>query len=97
MESVCCEVANVQNSNKAVNEFKLQSRYYINFSSNISEEVYKPPYPRRLWVKLYHYSSSTRMYLVLNNPRCLIYHLTKKLRQTLNKKTNSIKVDIENK
>ena len=49
-----------------VSEFVLQSRYYVHFRANTFEKGMKP-LSSQLWVKYYHYCSSRRRNLALNN------------------------------
>ena len=66
--SECGVVANVLDCDIVVSDFEFQSRYYVHFWKR-----YEPPYPPSY---KYH-SCSTRMVVILNNPRSLICHKTK--------------------
>ena len=54
-----------------VSKFELQSHHSLSDKSPWGER-YEHPLSTQLWVKQYHYSSSRRMALALNNPRKLI-------------------------
>ena len=56
-----------------VSEFVLQSRYYVHFQTNTLGKG-MTPLSSQLWVKKYHYCSSMRMALALNNLQRLIGH-----------------------
>ena len=61
-----------------VSEFKLQSPSYDQFRTNALGKGMNPLF-LQLWVKKYHYCSSKRMALVLNNLQRLICNETTKL------------------
>ena len=63
----CGVMVNVMDCGIAVSEFKLLSCYYIHFQTNILGKGMRTPLSSQLWVKLYHYCSSRRMVLALNN------------------------------
>ena len=60
----CGVAANMLNCNIDVNEFELQSCYYVHFWTNTLGEKYEPPYLPGI-DNQYHYYSSTRMALAL--------------------------------
>ena len=72
-------VANMLNCD--VSKFKLQSRNYIHFQTNTIGKDINSLIPQ-LWLKIYHYCSSTKMDLALHNPWRLICHWKKKPNQT---------------
>ena len=65
-------MAKVRDCSLEVSEFELQPRYYVRFQTNTFGKAWTH-LSFQLWVKPYHFCSSTRMALALNNPRNLIY------------------------
>ena len=73
-------VVNVRNCDVVVNEYEIQSLYYVHFRTNTIWERNEPAKPSQLWVKSYHGYSPT-IALVLDNPRRFICHLAKEWKQ----------------
>ena len=76
-------MAKMLNCDLEVNEFEIQSRYYVPSRTNIFGKGISTLFPQ-LHVKKYHYYSSTMIALTLNNPR--------KVGTPLNKSTNQPEV-----
>ena len=55
-------------------DYLANSRYYVQFRSNTLGKGMNSVISAQLWVKLYHYRSSKRVALALNNSRSLICH-----------------------
>ena len=75
-----------------VSEFKLQSRYYVHFYSNTLGKSMNP-LSYQLWVKQYHYFSSRRIALALNNLLRLIWHLNKETNKLYLKPFNYVQTN----
>ena len=65
-------VVNVMDSNNKINEFELQSFYYIHFRTHTLGNVMNNPILIINWLNLYNYCPSKRLSLALNNPRRVI-------------------------